>query len=263
MDEQTPRRGGSVAPVIAALLAAALVGAGAYISALRGQLSATEQQLAPFAKIAKTLYPDADPATALRSVAERIEPLAARANSMQQAAAAAAPAEPVVPADFLTAEQEDAMAGVLRNEADSGRKAWFLVAQNNREAAAAQAELQKIFEKAGWPVEIQRAPYPVKAGIFMLAGDETPPGFVDTVSDAFSAGGIEVQYLTGYRDFYKSRQKDNPKWVGPTLADDQPFTIVIGSKPQPKVAAEEPAARRRQAALEGRAPARPPPEGRR
>ena len=156
---------------------------------------------------------------------------------MQQAAAAA-PAEPPPPADFLTTEQEDAMAGVLRNEADSGRKAWFLVAQNNREAAAAQAELQKIFEKAGWPVEIERAPYPVKAGIFMLAGDETPPAFVDTVSDAFSAGGIEVQYLTGYRDFYKGRQKDNPKWVGPTLADDQPFTIVIGSKPQPKVAAE-------------------------
>jgi len=240
MDEQTPPRRGSVAPIIAALLAAALVGAGAYISTLRGQLTAQQQQLAPFAKIAKTLYPDADPATALRSVAERIEPLAARANSMQQAAAAApaAPAEPVVPADFLTTEQEDAMAGVLRNEADSGRKAWFLVAQNNREAAAAQAELQQIFEKAGWPVEIQRAPYPVKAGIFMLAGDETPPGFVDTVSDAFSAGGIEVQYLTGYRDFYKGRQAANPKWVGPTLADNQPFTIVIGSKPQPKVAAE-------------------------
>ena len=112
----------------------------------------------------------------------------------------------------------------------------LISAQNNREAAAAQAELQKIFENAGWPVAIERAPYPVKAGIFMLAGDETPPKFVDTVSDAFDAGGVEVQYLTGYRDFYKGRQKENPKWVGPTLADDQPFTIVIGSKPQPKVA---------------------------
>ena len=92
-----------------------------------------------------------------------------------------------------------------------------------------------MFEKAGWPVQVERAPYPVKAGIFMLAGDETPPTFVDTVSDAFDAGGIEVQYLTGYRDFYKGRQAENPKWVGPTLADDQPFTIVVGSKPQPKV----------------------------
>jgi hypothetical protein len=238
MDDSTPARRGSVAPVIAALLAAALVGALAYVSSLRGQLTETQQQLAPFAKIAKTLYPDADGPTALRSVAERIEPLAARANNLQQQAAAApaAPAEPPPPADFLTTQQEEAMAGVLRNEADSGRKAWFLVAQNNREAAAAQAELQQIFEKAGWPVEIQRAPYPVKAGIFMLAGDETPPTFVDTVNDAFDAGGVEVQYLTGYRDFYKGRQAENPKWVGPTLADNQPFTIVIGSKPQPKVA---------------------------
>jgi hypothetical protein len=239
MDETTPPRRGSIAPIVAVLLAVALVGAVVYISALRGQLNAAHEQLAPFAKIAKTLYPDADQATALKSVAERIEPLATRANNMEKAAAApaaAAPAEPPAPADFLTAEQEDAMAGVLRNEADSGRKAWFLVAQNNREAAAAQAELQKVFEKAGWPVEIQRAPYPVKAGIFMLAGDEKPPTFVDTVSDAFDAGGIEVQYLTGYRDFYKGRQAENPKWVGPTLADDQPFTIVIGSKPQPKVA---------------------------
>lgn len=130
------------------------------------------------------------------------------------------------------------MVGVLRNEADSGRKAWFLVAQNNREATAAQAELQKIFEQAGWPVEVERAPYPVKAGIFLLAADETPPGFVDTVSDAFGAGGVEVQYLTGYRDFSTGRKAANPKWVGPTLADDQPFTIVIGSKPQPKVAAD-------------------------
>ncbi|MBX3024020.1 hypothetical protein KF840_03825 [bacterium] len=245
MDENTPASRGSVAPVIAVLLAVALVGAAVYIGSLRGQLTAAQQQLAPFAKIAKTLYPDADPATALRSVAQRIEPLAARANSLQQqaAAAAAAPAAPPPadapappPADFLTAQQEEAMVGVLRNETDSGRKAWFLVAQNNREAAAAQAELQQIFEKAGWPVAIERAPYTVKAGIFMLAGDETPPHFVDTVSDAFDAGGVELQYLTGYRDFYKGRQAENPKWVGPTLADDQPFTIVIGSKPQPKVA---------------------------
>jgi hypothetical protein len=237
MDESTPPRRGSAAPVLAAILAAALVGAIAYIVTLRGQLTAAQRQIEPFAKIAKTLYPDADPATALRSVAERIEPLATRANNLEKAAAAAAAsAEPPAPADFLTPAQEDSMAGVLRNEADSGRKAWFLVAQTNREAAAAQAELQQVFEKAGWPVEIVRAPYPVKAGIFLLAGDETPPAFVDTVSDAFDAGGIEVQYLTGYRDFYKGRQAENPKWVGPTLADDQPFTIVIGSKPQPKVA---------------------------
>lgn len=240
-DTATPARGSTAPIVIAVLLAAALVGAGAYITQLRGQLSTTQQQLEPFTAAAKMLYPDAHPATALRSVGERVQTMATRqtvaaAQAASAPAAPAAPAAPVEAADFLTPLQEDAIVGVLRNEVDSGRKVWFLVAQSNREATAAQLELQQVFEKAGWPVQVERAPYPVKAGIFMLAGDETPPAFVDTVSDAFDAGGIEVQYLTGYRDFYKGRQAENPKWVGPTLADDQPFTVVIGSKPQPKVA---------------------------
>jgi hypothetical protein len=239
MDEQAPPRRGSAAPVVAALLAAGLVGAVVYITHLRGQLNAAQQQLAPFATIAKKLYPAADQATALRSVSDRLGTMvvpAAEAPPAAQAAQADLP--PPAPANFLTAEQEDAMVSALRNEADTGRKAWFLVAQGNREAWSAQAELQQVFEKAGWPVQVERVTYPVKSGIFMLAGDETPPGFVDTVSDAFTAGGIEVQYLTGYRDFYKGRKAENPKWFGPALADDQPFTIVVGSKPQPKVAAE-------------------------
>lgn len=241
MDENVSAPRSSIAPtVVAVLLAAGLVGAGAYITQLRGQLDAAQQRLVPFAKVAKTLYPDADPATALGSVAQRLEAMVARQTASQPAASArpaapAEPVEPVEPADYLTPAQEESIVGVLRNEADSGRKAWFIVAQNNREALAAQLELQQVFEQAGWPVQVERAPYPVKTGIFMLAGDETPPPFVDTVSSAFDAGGIDVQYLTGYRDFYKGRQAENPKWVGPTLADDQPFTIVIGSKPKPKV----------------------------
>ena len=237
MDEQTPPRRGSAAPVVAAILAVGLVAAGVYITQLRGQLTATQKQLEPFADVAKKLYPDADQATALHSVSERLQTMVVRAPA-NPAAQDVADAAPPPPSDFLTAEQEDAIATVLRNEADTGKKAWFLVAQSNRAAASAQAELQQVFEKAGWPVQVERAPYPVKAGIFLLAGDETPPGFVDTVSDAFSAGNIQVQYLTGYRDFYKGRQAENPKWVGPTLSDDQPYTIVIGSRPQPKAATE-------------------------
>lgn len=183
-----------------------------------------------------SLYPDAEPATALRSVSERLDTLLRARAAAPRPAAPAAAAEPVAPADLLNASQEEAMIAILRNEIDTGRKAWFLVAQNNREAAAIRAELQGIFERAGWPVEIQRAPYPLKAGMFMLAGDETPPQFVDTVSDAVEAGGLELQYLTGCRDFYKGRQAENPNWVGPTLADDQPYTIVIGARAQPAAA---------------------------
>ncbi len=235
-----PRRSSPLPAVLAGLFAVALAGAGVYIAqlrteltTLRGEVDALRAQLEPFTAAAQSLYPDAEPATALRSVGERLDTLLrARATRAAAPAAAAEPAEPVAPADLLNASQEEAMIAVLSNEIDTGRKAWFLIAQNNREAAAIQAELQSVFERAGWPVEIHRAPYALKAGMFMLAGDETPPQFVDTVNDAFSAGGLEVQYLTGYRDFYKGRQAENPNWVGPTLADDQPFTIVIGAQPQ-------------------------------
>lgn len=240
MEQSTSGR--SMLPaVLAGLLAVALAGAGIYIAQLRTELQTAREQLAPFAAVAAALYPDAQPATALRSVAERLEVMraapapgaVAARPAVAPAAAAPADSEPVAPADLLNTSQEEAMVAVLQNEIDTGRKAWFLVAQNNREAAAIQAELAAVFTRAGWPVETTRAPYPLKAGMFMLAGDETPPQFVDTVSDAFSAGGLEVQYLTGYRDFYKGRQAENPDWVGPTLADDQPFTIVIGARAKP------------------------------
>ena len=139
-----------------------------YITQLRGQLTAAQKQLEPFADIAKKLYPDADQATALHSVSEQLQTLVVRAPAAP-AAQDVANAAPPPPSDFLTAAQEDAIANVLRNEADTGKKAWFLVAQSNREASSAQAELQKVFEKAGWPVQVERAPYPVKAGIFLLA----------------------------------------------------------------------------------------------
>ncbi len=86
-------------------------------------------------------------------------------------------------------------------------------------------------------METVRAPYPLKAGVFLLSGDEDLPQFVSTVSDALSAGGLDVQYLTGYRAFVTERKTSNPNWVGPELAADQPFTIVLGAKPKPKAAA--------------------------
>jgi len=227
----------------AAVLAALLIGAGAYIAQLRAQLAAQTAQLQPFLAAAQTLYPDVDPGTALRSIGQRLgdlrPPLPARSTATAPAAApAAVSAAPIRLDELLTAAQQDAMLAVLRDEADSGRKAWFLVAENSAESLGVQAALQSLFEKAGWPVETQRAPYPLKAGVFMLAGDETPPAFVDRVDEAFRAAALDVQYLTGYRAFYAERKAQNPKWVGPALADDQPFTIVVGSRPKVEDAAQ-------------------------
>ena len=94
MDEQTPPRRGSAAPVVAAILAACLVAAGVYITQLRGQLTATQKQLEPFADVAKKLYPDADQATALHSVSERLQTMVVRAPANPAAPAALADAIP-------------------------------------------------------------------------------------------------------------------------------------------------------------------------
>lgn len=227
-DQSAPARGSSLPTAIAVLLAAGLVGAVAYIAQLRGlvirlqaQLATQTAQLKPFADAAKAAYPDADAGTALASVSQRLGELM-RASAAQ-------------PADFIPADKQRAMLEVLRNQNDSQRKAWILAPQNNAEAVGAQMALQKLFEQAGWPVLIARTPYALKAGVMVLAGDETPPAYVDSVNEALTAGGVEAQYLTGYRAFVTDRKAQNPKWVGPELEADQSFVIVVGSRAKPKV----------------------------
>jgi len=236
MPEPAAASRSSLSTVVAVLLAVGLAGAIAYIGQLRGQINALQAQLAvqtaqlqPFLDAARSAYPDADVTTALGSVAQRLT-APPRAAAPRGAAVAAAE---VRIEEFMPADKQESVLQILRNEPDSGRKAWFLVAQGNAEAQGAQAALQTLFEQSGWPVDVVRAPYPLKAGVYILAGDETPPAFVDTANAALTSGGLEVQYLTGYRAFVEERKATNPNWVGPELAADQPFTIVIGSKPAP------------------------------
>jgi len=199
--------------VAVAVLAVALAGAGAYIVHLRGQL-AVRAAVPPPRRVA-----------------------AAPAAAGARAAMAPTPSEDAIAA-VLTPAQQQAMVGALQADSTAERKAWFQIHQSNPDTAAVLAALQRVFEQAGWPTETVRAPYALKSGIFLLAGDEQPALFVDTVNDAFTAAGIEVQYLTGYRSFYTDRKQQNPSWVGPELKGEQAFTIVIGSKPTPKAAAD-------------------------
>lgn len=233
-DSPAPARG-SLPTVAAILLAAGLVGAIAYIGQLRGQINGLQAQLAtheaqlqPFLDAAQAAYPDAETDAALRAIAQR---LAARPSAPAPRQQAAVEPATVRLEDFMSADQQASVLQILRNEPDSGRKVWFLVAQGNAEALGTQAALQTLFEQSGWPVETVRAPYPLKAGLYLLAGDEQPPEFVDTVNAALTNGGLEVQYLTGYRAFVTERKASNPNWVGPELADDQPFVLIVGSKP--------------------------------
>jgi hypothetical protein len=185
-----------------AVLVVTLIGAGAYILHLQGQLGPGQRAAAP-------------PTVA--------------------AAPAGAPAsdDPAVAA-VLTAEQQRAMRETLAAAPSAERKAWFQVQVNNQNTGAVQTALQRVFESAGWTTETVRGAYPLKSGIFLLAADEEPPPVVQSVNAAFGAAGIEVQYLTGYRAFFADRKQKNPNWVGPELASDQPFIIVVGSRPTPR-----------------------------
>jgi hypothetical protein len=188
-----------------AVLVIALIGAGAYIFQLHGQVAQRDQRAAAPARPA-----DSAPAAGAAAVGD------AAASGV------------------LTPQQEQTMVTALRTVAEAERRAWFQVQANNQTTAPVQAALQRVFEQAGWTTATVRSPYPLKSGIFILAGDETPPGSVDAVNGAFGTAGIDVQYLTGYRAFFNDRKLNNPNWVGPELAKDQSFIIVIGSRPAPK-----------------------------
>jgi hypothetical protein len=207
------RPASSALPRVAlALAVVALVGAVAYIVHLQGQLAAPPSAAAPTRP-----------------------PVAAAPVPAAPGAPAVAVDEAVVAA-VLTADQQRAMTNTLAAAPGEERKAWFQVQANNPDTAAVQVALQRVFESAGWTTETVRAPYGLKSGIFLLAADETPAALVESVNAAFSAAGIDTQYLTGYRAFYVDRKQNNPSWVGPELASGQPFVIAVGSRPTPKPA---------------------------
>jgi hypothetical protein len=201
--------------IVIAVLLVVVVAAGAYIVHLHGRVAELEQRMA-------------------RPSGEVPAPAAPAAG----APAAAAPAAPVA-SDYLTPEQEQAMVAALRVEPEGpGRRAWLLAQQNNTDTMGVQLELQQVFRQAGWQVELRSYPAPLKAGITLLAADEQPSTSANTVDDAFIAANVDSKFLTGYRDYYNLKKSEDPNWRGPELAADQPFMIVVGSKPMPRPPAE-------------------------
>ena len=209
MAEKTPAPASSTTPrLLIGALAIALVGAGFWIVQLEGRVNELEARVA------------AAPA-----------PAPTRAPVAPQAATAAAARPTISPADILTEAQRQSILQVLSSESEGKHQAWMHIQSGNADSVAAATAFQQLFEQAGWSVEIVRVPYPVKAGLFLLAGDTEPPAHVTKVNEAIDAAGLQMQYLTGYRDFVAERKRTNPQWVGPELADDQVFTLIIGGRP--------------------------------
>ena len=215
---QPPASGLRLAVVV---LVVALIGALAYIIHLRDQIAQLERR----------------PATAVSQAPPPAPPRAQAPAPAPAAAAAPVTVSEEAIAAALTPEQRRQILATLKAQTVPERRASFHVYQSNPDTTAVQTALQRLFEEAGWPTQTVRTPYPLKSGIFLLAADETPPAYVDAVNEAFSAAGMDVQYLTGYRAFIAERKQSNPNWRGPDLAENEAFTIVVGSKPTPKAAA--------------------------
>lgn len=192
--------------IIALAIAAAAI---AYVVQLRARVAELEQRLASTATQTAPAKPEA---------------------AKPAAAAPAVATATAAPANLFTAEQKQAMIDTLRNDTDAAHKAWFLIEQRDPETASIAAAFREVFEQAGWPTETNAYPNPLKNGVFLLAGDTEPPNFVSNVNDALAAGGLDIQFLTGYREFVADRKK-TPGWIGPELGAGQVFTLVIGGKP--------------------------------
>jgi len=128
-----------------------------------------------------------------------------------------------------------AMVEVLRTALATDRRLWLVVAPGRQEASTLAADLEAVFEDAGWtPLRQPLRGMTLKPGpIRILVGDEEEPPSVDAIRRALAAGGLETQTGRGYRAFYEERKRENPAWVGVPMAPDQPFLVVIAGPPPP------------------------------
>ena len=145
--------------------------------------------------------------------------------------AAADPAsESAAPASRVPDPAERAaMIEVLKGEAASDKRVWFVVTPGNAETAALATALEETFRAGGWEPTTQRLtgmvlkPGPVR----ILVGDEFEIPTVDSARRALEAGGLTIETGTGYRGFYEEKKQENPNWPGIPMTPEQGFLVVL------------------------------------
>lgn len=120
------------------------------------------------------------------------------------------------------------LVNVLKGE-PAGTPVWFAVSERNPGAQALLPELREAFTEAGWQVEEDLVvSFSIRPGVLVLAADSSPPGYVQTASDALVAGGLESRLMTGYRAYYEDTRRTRPDFQGFDLALAQTYIIVLG-----------------------------------
>lgn len=129
----------------------------------------------------------------------------------------------------LTDEDRAAMRTKLPATATSESRVWFSVS-SDPEAQALAADVEQVFEEAGWNVVTRPAAFPVHTGMYFFTADESPTSAVEDALQALQVVGFAPTVGLGYRAFYEERRLADPNWRGVELAPDQSFVIVIGPR---------------------------------
>lgn len=202
----------SLMPIV--LLGALLVGAVLYVLVLRGENAALRARLAHRAPTPV-------------AVAAAPEPTAAAAPAAAPAAPAASPT--AGPARLSEANRAAILARIA-NVTAPGKHVWLAFAPNDPGSVALHGDLVAVFRQAGWPVDSTPAPFTLRPGMYMFAGDATPPTWVDDVLRALHDVGYEPTIGLDYRSYYDERKRANPSWNGFALAPEQAFVLAIGPR---------------------------------
>jgi hypothetical protein len=114
-------------------------------------------------------------------------------------------------------------------EQPKGTPAWLTFDGRDPGARAFAQQLAAAFESAGWTVRgLGEAPFPLRAGLFVFAADETPSPAAAAATNALAAAHLTASVASGYRDYAAERRRADPNWAGFQLAADQEFLIAVG-----------------------------------
>jgi tetratricopeptide (TPR) repeat protein len=127
----------------------------------------------------------------------------------------------------LAAGQRERLSAAL---ASAGPGAVIKLVHDERYASARElaSGLAEAFAAQGWVTRIERAPFPLKPGLTLLAATHPPLASTVAASDALTAAALEVSVRSGYRDYAKDMQANNPDWRGFVMADDEDVLVAIG-----------------------------------
>ncbi|HSQ01249.1 MAG TPA: glycosyltransferase family 39 protein [Candidatus Dormibacteraeota bacterium] len=140
--------------------------------------------------------------------------------------AAAAPA--AKPGWQLSGDDRASFVAALAGQ-PQGTPAWIAYDGRDPSAHALAQQLAGAFEAAGWSVRaLVESPFPLRAGLFVFAADETPSPAAAAATVALEAAHLPAAVASGYRDYASDRRRANPNWSGFQLAADQEFLIAVG-----------------------------------